>query len=255
MKKNIDNRLKNANKQKVEMYRDCLQNILDNFVKNKGFDLQYKVLDLEKTKLVVTCGDFESSVDATKSEIYKKEDFETEEELRKYIYKKAENTAKSVLVEHNNYMQMNNIKAKKLEKSGSSSSLEDLTKDNDILNINLSYLHLSIFTLLYFDFLADVVDCSNVSLLKNRLVMQFKIISDEFSQYTIKPFVFPENVTKYFQTKQMESTNKNFKIIADEILKHIHKSIPLSKSAIAVKLIERDLDTGAISTEDIFSDI
>lgn len=53
----------------------------------------------------------------------------------------------------------------------------------------------------------------------------------------------------------MESTNKNFKIIADEILKHIHKSIPLSKSAIAVKLIERDLDNGAISTEDIFSDI
>ena len=47
MKKNIDNRLKNANKQKVEMYRDYLQNILDNFVKNKGFDLQYKVLDLE----------------------------------------------------------------------------------------------------------------------------------------------------------------------------------------------------------------
>lgn len=255
MKKNIDNRLKNANKQKVEMYRDCLQNLLDNFVKTKGFDLQYKVLDLEKTKLVVTCGDFESSVDATKSEIYKKADIETEEELRKYIYKKAENTAKSVLVEHNNYMQMNNIKVKKLEQSGSSSSLEDLTKDNDILNINLSYLHLSIFTLLYFDFLADVVDCSNVSLLKNRLVMQFKIISDEFSQYTIKPFVFPENVTKYFQENQMESTNKNFKIIADEILKHIHKSIPLSKSAIAVKLIERDLDNGAISTEDIFSDI
>lgn len=190
MKKNIDNRLKNANKQKVEMYRDYLQNILDNFVKNKGFDLQYKVLDLEKTKLVVACDDFESSIDTTKSEIYKKEDFETEEELRKYIYKKAENTAKSVLVEHNNYMQMNNIKAKKLEKSGSSSSLEDLTKDNDTLNINLSYLHLSIFTLLYFDFLADVVDCSNVSLLNNRLVMQFKIISDEFSQYTIKPFVF-----------------------------------------------------------------
>ncbi|MFG5387526.1 hypothetical protein ACFJZE_13330 [Enterococcus faecalis] len=255
MKKNIDNRLKNANKQKVEMYRDYLQNILDNFVKNKGFDLQYKVLDLEKTKLVVACDDFESSIDTTKSEIYKKEDFETEEELRKYIYKKAENTAKSVLVEHNNYMQMNNIKAKKLEKSGSSSSLEDLTKDNDTLNINLSYLHLSIFTLLYFDFLADVVDCSNVSLLNNRLVMQFKIISDEFSQYTIKPFVFPKNVTKYFQEKQMESTNKNFKIIADEILKHIHKSIPLSKSAIAVKLIERDLDNGAIATEDIFSDI
>ncbi|MFG5650917.1 hypothetical protein ACFJV4_11975 [Enterococcus faecalis] len=251
MKKNIDNRLKNANKQKVEMYRDCLQNILDNFVKNKGFDLQYKVLDLEKTKLVVTCNDFESSVDTTKSEIYKKEDFETEEELRKYIYKKAENTAKSVLVEHNNYMQMNNIKAKRLEKSG---SLEDLTKENDILNINLNYLHLSIFTLLYFDFLADVVDCSNVSLLNNRLIMQFKIISSEFSQYTIKPFVFPENVTKYFQTKQMESTNKNFKIIADEILKHIHKSIPLSKSAIAVKLIEKGLDNGEISTEDIFSD-
>ena len=72
MEKNIDNRLKNANKQKVEMYRDCLQNILDNFVKNKGFDLQYKVLDLEKTKLVVTCGDFASSVDSTKSEIYQK---------------------------------------------------------------------------------------------------------------------------------------------------------------------------------------
>lgn len=255
MKKNIDNRLKNANKQKVEMYRDCLQNILDNFVKNKGFDLQYKVLDLEKTKLVVTCNDFESSVDTTKSEIYKKEDFETEEELRKYICKKAENTAKSVLVEHNNYMQINNIKAKKLEKSGSSGSLEDLTKDNDILSINLSYLHLSIFTLLYFDFLADVVDCSNVSLLNNRLIMQFKIISDEFSQYTIKPFVFPVNVTKYFQEKQMESTNKNFKIIADEILKHIHKSIPLSKSAIAVKLIEKGLENGEISTEDIFSDI
>lgn len=255
MKKNIDNRLKNANKQKVEMYRDYLQNILDNFVKNKEFDLQYKVLDLEKTKLVVACDDFESSIDTTKSEIYKKEDFETVEELRKYIYKKAENTAKSVLVEHNNYMQINNIKAKKLEKSGSSGSLEDLTKDNDILNINLSYLHLSIFTLLYFDFLADVVDCSNVSLLKNRLIMQFKIISDEFSQYTIKPFVFPVNVTKYFQEKQMESTNKNFKIIADEILKHIHKSIPLTKSAIAVKLIERDLDNGAISSADIFSDI
>lgn len=252
MKKNIDNRLKNANKQKVEMYRDCLQNILDNFVKNKGFDLQYKVLDLEKTKLVVTCNDFESSVDTTKSEIYKKEDFETEEELRKYIYKKAENTAKSVLVEHNNYMQMNNIKAKRLENSG---SLDDLIKDNDILKINLNYLHLSIFTLLYFEFLADVVDCSNVSLLNNRLVMQFKIIADEFSQHTIKPFVFPENVTKYFQTKQMESTNKNFKIIADEILKHIHKSIPLTKSAIAVKLIERDLDNGAISSADIFSDI
>lgn len=255
MKKNIDNRLKNANKQKVEMYRDCLQSLLDNFVKNKEFDLQYKVLDLEKTKLVVACDDFESSIDTTKSEIYKKEDFETVEELRKYIYKKAENTAKSVLVEHNNYMQINNIKAKKLEKSGSSGSLEDLTKDNDILNINLSYLHLSIFTLLYFDFLADVVDCSNVSLLKNRLIMQFKIISDEFSQYTIKPFVFPVNVTKYFQEKQMESTNKNFKIIADEILKHIHKSIPLTKSAIAVKLIERDLDNGAISSADIFSDI
>jgi hypothetical protein len=255
MKKNIDNRLKNANKQKVEMYRDYLQNILDNFVKNKGFDLQYKVLDLEKTKLVVACDDFESSIDTTKSEIYKKEDFETEEELRKYIYKKAENTAKSVLVEHNNYMQINNIKAKKLEKSGSSGSLEDLTKDNDILSINLSYLHLSIFTLLYFDFLADVVDCSNVSLLNNRLIMQFKIISDEFSQYTIKPFVFPVNVTKYFQEKQMESTNKNFKIIADEILKHIHKSIPLSKSAIAVKLIEKGLENGEISTEDIFSDI
>ena len=252
MKKNIDNRLKNANKQKVAMYRDCLQNILDNFVKNKGFDLQYKVLDLEKTKLVVTCNDFESSVDTTKSEIYKKEDFETEEELRKYIYKKAENTAKSVLVEHNNYMQMNNIKAKRLENSG---SLEDLIKDNDILKINLNYLHLSIFTLLYFDFLADVVDCSNVSLLNNRLIMQFKIISDEFSQYTIKPFVFPVNVTKYFQEKQMESTNKNFKIIADEILKHIHKSIPLSKSAIAVKLIEKGLENGEISTEDIFSDI
>lgn len=255
MKKNIDNRLKNANKQKVEMYRDYLQNILDNFVKNKGFDLQYKVLDLEKTKLVVACDDFESSIDTTKFEIYKKEDFETEEELRKYIYKKAENTAKSVLVEHNNYMQINNIKAKKLEKSGSSGSLEDLTKDNDILSINLSYLHLSIFTLLYFDFLADVVDCSNVSLLNNRLIMQFKIISDEFSQYTIKPFVFPVNVTKYFQEKQMESTNKNFKIIADEILKHIHKSIPLSKSAIAVKLIEKGLENGEISTEDIFSDI
>lgn len=252
MKKNIDNRLKNANKQKVEMYRDCLQNILDNFVKNKGFDLQYNVLDLEKTKLVVTCNDFESSVDTTKSEIYKKADFETEEELRKYIYKKAENTAKSVLVEHNNYMQMNNIKAKRLENSG---SLEDLIKDNDILKINLNYLHLSIFTLLYFDFLADVVDCSNVSLLNNRLIMQFKIISDEFSQYTIKPFVFPVNVTKYFQEKQMESTNKNFKIIADEILKHIHKSIPLSKSAIAVKLIEKGLENGEISTEDIFSDI
>lgn len=255
MKKNIDNRLKNINKQKVEMYRGCLQNILDNFIKNKGFDLQYNILDLEKTKLVVTCGDFESSVDTTKSEIYKKEDFETEEELRKYIYKKAENTAKSVLVEHNNYMQMNNIKAKKLEKSGSYSSLEDLTKDNDILNINLSYLHLSIFTLLYFDFLADVVDCSNVSLLNNRLVIQFKIISDDFSQYNIKPFVFPVNVTKYFQTKQMESTNKNFKIIADEILKHIHKSIPLSKSVIAVKMIERGLDNNEISTKDIFSDI
>lgn len=252
MKKNIDNRLKNANKQKVEMYRDCLQNILDNFVKNKGFDLQYKVLDLEKTKLVVTCNDFESSVDTTKSEIYKKEDFETEEELRKYIYKKAENTAKSVLVEHNNYMQMNNIKAKRLENSG---SLDDLIKDNDILKINLNYLHLSIFTLLYFEFLADVVDCSNVSILNNRLVMQFKIISDEFSQYTIKPFVFSENVTKYFQTNQMESTNKNFKIIADEILKHVYKSIPLTKSAIAVKLIEKGLENGEISTEDIFSDI
>ena len=252
MEKNIDNRLKNANKKKVEMYRDCLQNILDNFVKNKGFDLQYKVLDTEKTKLVVTCNDFESSIDTTKSEIYKKEDFEAEEELGKYIYKKAENTAKSVLVEHNNYMQMNNIKAKKLEKSG---SLEDLTKDNDILNINLSYLHLSIFTLLYFDFLADVVDCSNVSLLNNRLVMQFKIISDEFSQYTIKPFVFPENVTKYFQEKQMESTNKNFKIIADAVLAHIKKAIPLPKSAIAVKFIESGLISGEISEEDIFNTV
>ncbi|MFS0994294.1 hypothetical protein ACFC3R_13475 [Enterococcus durans] len=251
MKKNIDNRLKNANKQKVEMYRDCLQNILDNFVKNKGFDLQYKVLDLEKTKLVVTCGDFESSVDTTKSEIYKKEDFETEEELRKYIYKKAENTAKSVLVEHNNYMQINNIKVKKLEQS----SVKDLTKDNDILSINLSYLHVSLFTLLYFDFLSNIVSVSSMSILNNRLVLQFTVDSPEFNDYTVKPFVLPENVTKYFQTKQMESTNKNFKIIADAVLAHIKKAIPLSKADIAVKLIEIDLDNGEISTEDIFSNI
>lgn len=251
MEKNIDNRLKNANKKKVEMYRDCLQNLLDNFVKNKGFDLQYKVLDLEKTKLVVTCGGFESSVDTTKSEIYKKEDFETEEELRKYIYKKAENTAKSVLVEHNNYMQMNNIKVKKLEQS----SVKDLTKDNDILNINLSYLHLSIFTLLYFDFLSDIVIVSSMSILNNRLVLQFTVDNPEFNDYTVKPFVFPENVTKYFQTKQMKSTNKNFKIIADAVLAHIKTAIPLSKADIAVKLIENGLISGEISEEDIFSNI
>lgn len=251
MQKNIDNRLKNANKQKVEMYRDCLQNLLGNFVKNKGFDLQYKVLDTEKTKLVVVCGDFESSVDTTKSEIYKKEDFETEEELRKYIYKKAENTAKSVLVEHNNYIQINNIKVKKLEQS----SVKDLTRDNDILSINLSYLHVSLFTLLYFDFLSDVVSVSSMSILNNRLVLQFTVDNPEFNDYNVKPFVIPENVTKYFQTKQMESTNKNFKIIADAVLAHIKKAIPLSKADIAVKLIEIDLDNGEISTEDIFSNI
>lgn len=251
MQKNIDNRLKNANKQKVEMYRDCLQNILDNFVKNKGLDLQYKVLDLEKTKLVVTCGDFESSVDTTKSEIYKKEDFEAEEELRKYIYKKAENTAKTVLVEHNNYMQMNNIKVKKLEQS----SVKDLTKDNDILNINLSYLHVSLFTLLYFDFLSDVVSVSSMSILNNRLVLQFTVDNPEFNDYTVKPFVLPANVTKYFQAKQMKSTNKNFKIIADAVLAHIKKAIPLSKADIAVKFIESDLISGEISEEDIFNTV
>ena len=217
MKKNIDNRLKNANKQKVEMYRDCLQNILDNFVKNKGFDLQYKVLDLEKTKLIVTCGDFVSSVDNTKAEIYKKEDFETAEELRKYIYKKAENTAKSVLVEYNNYMQMHNIKVKKLEQS----SLKDLSKDNDILNTNLSNLNFRIVTLIYFEYLTDIVSVSSMSILNNRLVLQFTITNPKFNGYTIKPFVLPDKITRYYQINKMDRYHKNHKIIASEVLKHI----------------------------------
>lgn len=248
MKKNIDNRLKNANKQKVAMYRDYLQNILDTFVKNKGFDLQYKVLDTEKTKLVVTCGDFESSVDTTKSEIYKKEDFETEEELRKYIYKKAENTAKSVLVEHNNYMQMNNIKAKKLEQS----SLKDLSKDNDILNTNLSNLNLRIVTLIYFEYLMDIVSISSMSILNNRLVLQFTITNPKLNGYTVKPFVLPEKVTRYYQTNKMDSNHKNHKIIAEEVLKHIQKSIPITKFELALTLIEDAIQSGELDFEDIF---
>lgn len=251
MKKNIDNRLKNANKQKVEMYRDCLQNILDNFIKNKGFDLQYKVLDTEKTKLVVTCNDFESSVDTTKSEIYKKEDFETEEELRKYIYKKAENTAKSVLIEHNNYMQMNNIKAKRFVES----SLKDLSKDNDILNINLSNLNLSIFTLIYFEYLTDIVSVSNISILNNRLVLQFTITNPKFNKYTVKPFVLPEKVTRYYQINKMNSNHKNHKIIATEVLKHIQKSIPLTRFEIALTLIGDAIHSGELGFEDIFEEI
>lgn len=251
MKKNIDNRLKNANKQKVEMYRDCLQNILDNFIKNKGFDLQYKVLDTEKTKLVVTCNDFESSVDTTKSEIYKKEDFETEEELRKYIYKKAENTAKSVLIEHNNYMQMNNIKAKRFVES----SFKDLSKENDILNINLSNLNLSIFTLIYFEYLTDIVSVSNISIVKNRLVIQFTITNPKFNEYTVKPFVLPEKVTRYYQINKMNSNHKNHKIIATEVLKHIQKSISLTRFEIALTLIGDAIHSGELEFEDIFEEI
>lgn len=252
MNKNIDNRLKNANKQKVEMYRDYLQNILDNFVKNKGFDLQYKVLDLEKTKLVVTCGDFESSVDTTKTEIYKKADFETEEELRKYIYKKAENTAKSVLVEHNNYMQMHNIKAKKLEQSSSPNSLEDLTKDNDILNINLSNLNFRIVTLIYFEYLTDIVSVSSMSILNNRLVLQFTITNPKLNGYIVKPFVLPEKVTRYYQINKMDNNHNNHKIIASEVLKHIQKSIPITKFELALTLIEDAIQSGELEFEDIF---
>lgn len=251
MQKNIDNRLKNANKQKVEMYRDCLQNILDNFVKNKGFDLQYKVLDTEKTKLVVTCNDFESSVDTTKSEIYKKEDFETEEELRKYIYKKAENTAKSVLIEHNNYMQMNNIKAKRLVES----SLKDLSKGNDILNSNLSNLNLSIFTLIYFEYLTDIVSVSNISIVKNRMVIQFTITNPKFNEYTVKPFVLPEKITRYYQMNKMDSNHKNHKIISTEVLKHIQKSISLTRFEIALRLIGDAIYSGELAFEDIFEEI
>lgn len=248
MKKNIDNRLKNANKQKVEMYRDCLQNILDNFVKNKGFDLKYKVLDSEKTKLIVTCGDFVSSVDTTKSEIYKKDDFETEEELRKYIYKKAENTAKSVLTEHNNYMQMHNIKVKKLEQS----SLKDLSKENDILNTNLSNLNLQIVTLIYFEYLMDIVSVSSMSILNNRLVIQFTITNPKLTEYTVKPFVLPVKVTRYYQTNKMDSNHKNHKIIAEEVLKHIQKSIPITKFELALTLIEDAINSGDLEFADIF---
>ena len=248
MKKNIDNRLKNANKQKVEMYRDCLQNILDNFVKNKGFDLQYKVLDLEKTKLIVTCGDFESSVDNTKSEIYKKDDFETEEELRQYIYKKAENTAKSVLVEHNNYMQMNSIKVKKLEQS----SLKDLSKENDILNTNLSNLNLKIVALIYSEYLMDIVSISSMSILNNRLVIQFTITNPKLTEYTVKPFVLPVKVTRYYQTNKMDSNHNNHKIIASEVLKHIQKAIPITKFELALTLIEDAIQSDELEFEDIF---
>lgn len=248
MKKNIDNRLKNANKQKVEMYRDCLQNILDNFVRNKGFDLQYKVLDLEKTKLIVTCGDFVSSVDTTKTEIYKKDDFETAEELRQYIYKKAENTAKSVLVEHNNYMQMNDIKVKKLEQS----NLKDLSKNNDILNTNLSNLSLQIVTLIYFEYLMDIVSISSMSILNNRLVIQFTITNPKLQGYTVKPFVLPEKVTRYYQTNKMDSNHKNHKIIAEEVLKHIQKSIPVTKFELALTLIGDAIHSGELDFKDIF---
>lgn len=248
MNKNIDNRLKNANKQKVKMYRDYLQNILDNFVKNKGFDLQYKVLDLEKTKLIVTCGDFVSSVDNTKSEIYKKEDFETEEELRKYIYKKAENTAKSVLVEHNNYMQMHNIKVKKLEQS----SLQDLSKENDILNTNLSNLNFRIVTLIYSEYLTDIVSISSMSILNNRLVLQFTITNPKLNGYTVKPFVLPKKITRYYQINKMDSNHNNHKIIASEVLKHIQQEIPLSKFEIALTLIRDAIQSGELEYKDIF---
>ena len=68
----------------------------------------------------------------------------------------------------------------------------------------------------------------------------------------MKPFVLPEKVTRYYQTNKMDSNHKNHKIIAEEVLKHIQKSIPITKFELALTLIGDAINSGELEFEDIF---